>query len=166
MKRFLITILVILFFTPFNASAQSADSTNVQSVGHLMFHGVPMEGTIEHFSDAIRKHFQLKRMMGAERNWIFQGFIYGKECPMQVFYTKKTRQVCRIIVMPKNIDNNAWLDSLTTDYGEPIEIELGYAWQSPQGTILLRVIEGYDPALIYLDKIGQAIYNEEENKRR
>lgn len=166
MNKHLYALLVLFLALPFSIKAQDEISEKTDTLGRLDFLGIPMTGTIEEFGDKLKHHFQLKRMMGAERNWIFQGFIYGRECPFQVFYTKKSRQVFRIIVMPKNLEPYVWVDSLSHDYGEPIEMELGYMWQRPEGTILLRVIDGYDPALIYLDKVGQEAYKEEEKKRK
>lgn len=164
MKKILFVLLTMFCAMPIAASAQVADMVKGDTAVNLFFQGVPMSGTIDEFADALRPHFTLKRKMGSDRNWIFQGYVYGKECPFQVFYTKKTRKVYRVTVMPKNLDANIWLDSLTVDYGTPAETELGYLWQLPQGTVLLRVIEGYDPALILLDKVGQAALKEEEGK--
>lgn len=166
MKKVLLSLIFVIGVLPLTTKAQEAETQLPDSTKHLSFHNIPMQGTIEEFGDKLKHHFQLKRMMGAERNWIFQGFVYGKDCPFQVFYTKKTRAPFRITVMPKNLEARIWVDSLSNDYGEPVYMELGYLWQLPEGTILLRVIEGYDPALIFLDRQGQAAYKEEEKKRK
>lgn len=162
-KRLFLFIAVTLFLSlVLKAQSETTQETGALDSKHLQFQGVSMEGTIDDFTERLKPRFQLKRKMGSDRQWIYYGFIFGKETYFQVDYTKKSRTVYRVTIMPKHIDEQTWIDSLNYAYGASVDTEMGILWKRPEGTILFRTLEGYDPALILLDKVGQSVLKEEK----
>lgn len=143
---------------------QASDTVSVNEAvpEHMMFEGVPMGITIDEFTERLKPRFQLKRKMGGDRNFIYQGYIFGHETYFQASYTRKSRIVYKVLVTPKNIDDVVWLDSLSHRYGEPVLTDKGYLWQRPEGMVLYYVPQGYETALFYVDSKGNAIFKEEE----
>ncbi len=124
--------------------------------------GIPIEGTINDFTDAMRPRFPLQKRVGDERYYIFKGTVYGHILYLKAEYTRKSRTVYRVTVEPKHIDQNALIDSLVVDYGTPEEITGGYRWTMNEGDVLLYTPEGYDPVLMYFDREGLLKYKEEK----
>lgn len=162
MKRRVYLFITLCLISLQGVMAQLGDVRDSSICRHLDFQGVSMGISIEDFAEQLKPRFTVRRKMGGERQWILQGYIFGYDTYFQVDYSKKSRSVFRITAMPKNIHDVVWIDSLTTHYGSPLTTDMGLLWQRPEGTVLFRVLEGYDPALILLDKAGQAAWKEEK----
>ena len=129
---------------------------------HLKFQGVPIEGNINQFTDNMQPRYKLKKKQGGEQRYIYEGPVYGYNCYLEASYSRKSRTVYKVMVTPKSINQSAWLDSLSTHYGEPIETDRGLLWAPDGGKILFYTPEGYDPVLIYLDSQGLQRFSEEK----
>ena len=129
---------------------------------HLDFLGYPMEGNITDFTAKIRQRFPLQKRVGGDRYYIYQGSVFGINSYLKAEYTRKSKTVYKITVTPKNIDQNALLDSLVAHYQEPIEVQGGYRWNREGGTVFLYTPQGYDPVLMYFDEAGVATFREEK----
>jgi len=139
-----------------------AQSEKTDTIKHLDFQGVNIEGSIDTFKDNMQPRFVLKKRVGAENYYLFEGPMYGHNVYVQAYYTRKSRTPYRVVVSPKNIDLIAWQDSLVNTYGEGTQTEQGLLWQKPEGIILYYAPEGYDTALIYLDSQGNNAFREEK----
>lgn len=160
-------MLALLTFVQSVAKAQvDSVATSIndvsETVPNLLFQGVPMEGTIDQFTERLKPRYQLKRKMGGDHNFIFHGPVFGHDTYFQASYTRKSRTIYKVLVTPKNINEVAWLDSLVAHYGAPEDTPKGWLWQRPEGMILFYTPEGYDCALIYLDAKGNALFKEEK----
>ncbi len=129
---------------------------------HLSFLGHPMGITIEDFTSDIRQRFPLQKKVGGDRYYIFKGNVYGHDCYFKAEYTRKTRTVYKITVTPKQVEQNALIDSLVAHHGEALDVQGGYRWNVSGGTIFLYTPEGYDPVLMYFDERGVAMFREEK----
>lgn len=124
--------------------------------------GIPMEGNINDFTDRMRQRYPLQKKVGGERYYIYKGTVCGHDSYLKAEYSRKSRTVYKITVTPKNIDQNAYVDSLNARYGEGVRIEKGYRWNAPGGTVLLYMLEGYDPVLMLFDEQGVAAFRKEQ----
>lgn len=129
---------------------------------HLDFLGVEIKGSIDDIKEKLEPNFKLKKRVGTENYYLFEGPMFGYNVPVQVSYTRKSRTIFRFTVTPKNINLLAWQDSLINKYGDPVQTEQGLLWQRPEGMILYYAPQGYETALIYLDAAGNAAYKEEK----
>ena len=129
---------------------------------HLDFMGHPIEGNITDFTAAIRQQYPLQKKVGGDRYYIYQGNVFGNNCYLKAEYTRKSKTVYKITVEPKQIDQNALIDSLVANYGEALEVQGGYRWNRPGGTVFLYTPQGYDPILMYFDEQGVAAFREEK----
>ena len=162
MKTLLLSLLMFLSVTPMSAQK---DTT---AVAHILFEGVEVKGDIYDFSDALQKRgFVLKKRIGNEQQFIFQGSVCGHSSYVQVSYTKHSRTVYRVMVQPKHISQNDYLDSLQVRYGEVFdETERGYQWMLPTGAVMFFTPDGYDPTLVVMDATGVAAFKEENERPR
>lgn len=149
----------LLLFSALGLHAQTTDSAEPK---HLDFLGISIEGDIDDFNSRMQPRFKLKKRVGGENQYIYEGSMFGYNTYLQVNFTRKTRTVYRILVTPKNINTMAWQDSLYAHYGEPVETQQGPLWQKPEGMILYYTPQGYDTALIYLDALGNEAFKEEK----
>ncbi len=131
---------------------------------HLDFMGFPIEGTIEDFTERIRQRYPLKRKMGGDQYYIYQGTVCGHISYLKAEYSRKTKTVYKITVQPQHIDENAYVDSLVARYGRAEEIQGGYRWIKPGGEIFLYLPQGYDPVLMYFDVKGFEKYKAEKKR--
>lgn len=155
-----------------SASTLSAQTdtaaTNVAdtaAVTHVLFEGVEVKGDIYDFAAVLQKHgFSLEKRLGNELSYIFKGTVCGHSSYIQVSYTKRTRTVYRIIVEPKHVALNDYIDSLQVRYGEITdETERGYQWMLPTGAVMLFTPAGYDPKLVIMDGLGVEAYKDENS---
>ncbi len=135
-------------------------AVGIRAQQHLDFMGYPMQGSITDFTEAIRQRFPLQKKVGGDYYYIFRGSVYGHDSYFKVEYTRKSRTVYKITVTPKQIDQNALVDSLVCHYGNALEVQGGYRWNRPGGTIFLYTPEGYDPVLMYFDEQGVKQFRE------
>ncbi|MBQ6432836.1 MAG: hypothetical protein IJJ94_02640 [Bacteroidaceae bacterium] len=149
-------------------AAAPADSVAAQatSTEHILFEGIEVKGDIYEFAAVMQKRgFTLSKRLGNEKAYIFKGTVCGQSCYVQASYTKHTRTVYRLMVQPKHVDLNSYLDSLNVRYGQVFdETERGYQWMLPNGAVMFITPEGYDPTLVVMDAIGVAAYKDEENR--
>lgn len=131
---------------------------------HLDFLGTPIEGNITDFTAKMRPRFPLQKRVGDERYYIYHGPVFGHNCYLKAEYSRKSRTVYKVTVTPKNIDQNALVDSLQLHYGQPEEMQGGYRWNREGGVVFLYMPQGYDPFLIYLDAQGVERFREEKEK--
>ncbi len=159
MKALVISLLMML---PLCAQT---DST---AVTHITFEGVEVKGDIYEFSDILQKRgFVLKKRLGNEQQFIFQGAVCGHNSYVQVSYTKHSRTVYRIMVQPKHVSPNDYLDSLQVRYGNIFdETERGYQWMLPTGAVMFFTPDGYDPTLVIMDAEGVATFKDENERPR
>lgn len=154
------TICAILYaMLPVAIQAQTDNDSITQ---HLDFMGVSMEGNIDDFTQRMQPRFRFKKRVRGENQVIFEGSMFGYNVFARASYTRKTRTVYRMLITPKNINQIAWVDSLTARYGMPVETRQGLLFQRPGGMILYYTPEGYDTALIYLDAKGNEAFTEEK----
>lgn len=142
--------------------AMSAQTTEETASKHLDFLGVSIEGNIDDFTKRMQPKFKLKKRVGGENYYIFEGPMFGYDVYAQVNYTRKSRTVYRVMVTPQNINTIAWQDSLVARYGQPLETPQGQLFQMPGGKILYYTPQGYDSAMIYLDSAGNGVFVEEK----
>ena len=162
MKTLFLSMLMFLSVMPLSAQP---DST---AVTHILFEGIEVKGDIYEFSDILQKRgFALKKRLGNELQFIFQGSVCGHNSYVQVSYTKHSRTVYRVLVQPKHISQNDYLDSLRVRYGEESDItERGYQWMLPTGAVMFFTPDGYDPTLVVMDATGVAAFKEENERPR
>ena len=129
---------------------------------HLDFMGYPIEGNITDFTAQVRQRFPVQKRVGGDRYYIYQGTVFGHNTYLKAEYSRKSRTVYKITVTPKQIDENAFLDSHFAHYGEALEVQGGYRWNRPGGTVFLYTPEGYDPVLMYFDEQGVATFRKEQ----
>ncbi len=129
---------------------------------HLNFMNIPIQGDITDFTESMRPRYKLQKKVGDENYYIYRGPFYGHEVYMKAEYTRKSRTVYRVTVTPKHIDQNALLDSLVVHHGAPQETKTGYGWSTPEGIIMLQLPQGYDPIVMYIDRKGAAVFQEEK----
>ena len=141
------------------AKAQTAEN---DSVKHLTFMGIPIEGSIDSFKDSMEPKYKLKRKVGSENYFLFEGPMFGHNVYIQAYYSRKTRTPYRVVVSPKHLSLEVWQDSLISTFGDPVRTEQGLLWQRPEGMILHYTPEGYDTALIFLDSKGNEAFREEK----
>lgn len=150
MKRVL-TILSLLACV-FTASAQ-----------HMEFCGVSMEGKIADFAKALReKNFKLKEKRVDNGFYVMEGTYCAVSSTFTVSYTPRTKTVYQIRVMPRHIDEMAYVEKLTSLYGEAQETENGLRWEMENGGVFYVKPEGMDPYVIIVDAAGFALYKEEK----
>ncbi len=149
-------------------SAPADTVASVATTEHILFEGLEVKGDIYDFSAAIQKRgFTLSKRLGNENAYIFKGTVCGQSCYVQASYTKHSRTVYRLMVQPKHVDLNSYLDSLRVRYGQVFdETERGYQWMLPNGAVMFFTPEGYDPTLVVMDAIGVAAYKEEDDRPR
>ncbi len=155
MKR-LLYYFALMLLSP-TAMAQE-DTTQV----HLCFMDISIQGNITDFTEAMRPRYKLQKKVGDENYYIYRGPFYGHEVYMKAEYTRKSRTVYRVTVTPKHIDQNALLDSLVVHHGTPQETRAGYGWSTAEGIIMLQMPQGYDPIVMYIDRKGAAVFQEEK----
>ncbi len=144
-------------------SPQEADTlAEATQVQHLEFFGIPIQGNITDFTQAMQPRYRLQKKKGDEGYYIYKGPVCGHDMYLKAEYTRKSRTVYKVTVTPQYIDANAFLDSLTVMFGEPTRIEKGYRWVYPEGEIILYMVQGFDPVLIYLDLAGAIALKEEK----
>ena len=149
MKR---TVLLIFFLSLLSTSkAQNLD-----------FMGYPMGVSITNFTKEVRQRYSLEKRVGGDDYYIFKGPVDGHNVYLKADYSHKSRMVYRITVTPKHIDLNAFVDSITVHHGEPEEVEGGYKWQKPEGSVFLYTPAGYDTTLIFLDYEAAKVCLEEK----
>ncbi len=165
MKTLLTSLLLLLSAATLNAQSDSAAITKPT---HILFEGLEVKGDIYEFSEVLQKHgFVLKKRLGNESQFIFQGTVCGHSSYVQVSYTKHTRTVYRIMVQPKHVSQNDYLDSLQVRYGEVFdETERGYQWMLPTGAVMFFTPDGYDPTLVVMDAEGVAAFKDENERPR
>lgn len=175
MKRPFFFLLVCGFCLALSAQeaandAVAADSTanKATATEHIIFEGIEVKGDIYEFAATMQKRgFQLSKRVGNENMYIFKGTVCGQSCYVQASYTKHTRTVYRLMVQPKHVDINVYLDSLQARYGQYTdETERGYQWMLPGGAVMFITPEGYDPTLVVMDAIGVAAYKDENDRPR
>ncbi len=154
-------LLCLCLFACLSVSINAQVATKEKS-SHLSFLGIPIEGSIDDFSAKMQPRFTLKKKVGAENHFIFEGAMYGHNMLLQVYYTKKTRTTYRVVVSPKHINMEEFQDSLKHDFGTPNVTEQGLLWQKDEGIILHYTPEGYDTALIFLDAQGNQVFTKEK----
>ncbi len=157
MKR--LTAVIAFLCLCLGASAQE-DSISAQE--HLDFFGVPIEGNITQFTANLQPRFRLQKKKGDENYYIYKGPVCGHDMYLKAEYSRKSRTVYKVTVTPQYIDALAFLDSLTVMYGSPEEMEKGYRWMFPAGEVILYMVQGFDPVLIYLDLQGAVAFKEEK----
>ncbi|MCR4994617.1 MAG: hypothetical protein K6A32_04440 [Bacteroidales bacterium] len=171
---------VLFFLSASVAAAQTEDSAVAEYRGtvaiesidtlptHILFEGIEVKGDIYEFSEVMQKNgYKLKKRLGNEQQFIFQGPVCGHNSYIQASYTKHTRTVFRVLVQPKHVSQNDYLDSLKVRYGEVFdETERGYQWMTPAGAVMFFTPDGYDPTLVIMDGEGVAAYKEEEDRPR
>ena len=116
-----LSLLLILLFIPLVVLAQSE---------HLTFKGIPIDGTLSHFSSQlVKKGFT--KMYSEDGQAIFQGDFAGyKDCMVVVSTLDQEDLVYMVAVAFPSKDQWALLESnysslkdmLTTKYGEPSEV--------------------------------------------
>ena len=145
------------------ADTTAVSVTDTAAVAHVLFEGIEVKGDIYEFSAVMQKHgFTLEKRLGNELSYIFKGAVCGHNSYIQVSYTKRTRTVYRVMVQPKHVSLNDYLDSLQVRYGEiSDETERGYQWILPTGAAMLFTRDGYDPTLVVMDAQGVEAYKEE-----
>lgn len=156
MKRIFFLFLILL--AAFHAGAQQAGS---QQPTHLSFLDVEISGNIKDFAERMKAHYRLTKRLRDNYCYIFEGTLFGYSVPIQAYYTPRSQTTYKLMVSPKAVDENAWTDSLTARYGQPIDSERGLLWERPGGIILYYRPEGYNPVLLWLDGEGQAAYSKE-----
>ena len=173
MKKTLFAIAMACFAWSLQAqeptTTTAPDTTSAPAfTEHILFEGIEVKGDIYDFSAVMQKRgFTLAKRVGNESMYIFKGTVCGQPCYLQASYTKHTRTVYRILVQPKHVDLNVYLDSLRARYGETYdETERGYQWQLPNGGVMFITPEGYDPTLVVMDALGVAAYKEENDRPR
>ena len=151
-----------------NATATPDTASTKAATEHILFEGIEVKGDIYEFAAVMQKNrFTLSKRLGNEYAYIFKGTVCGQSCYVQASYSKHSRTVYRIMVQPKNVDLNAYLDSLRVRYGEPYdETERGYEWMLTNGAVMFFTPEGYDPTLVIMDAIGVAAFKEENERPR
>lgn len=158
-----LAILGLLALLPFGAKAQNTDGNKAKEAPkHLNFMGVSISGSIDDFTSKMEPRYKLKKRVGADNYYIFEGPMFGHNVLLQTYYTRKSRTPYRVVVSPKIINTDQFKDSLIVKYGTPEQTEQGLLWQRPEGIILYYTPEGYDTAVIYLDNLGNAAYREEK----
>jgi len=150
MKKILLLMFVAL--TSIGASAQE----------HLSFLGYPMGVTISDFTTNIRQRFPLQKKVGGDSYYIFKGNVYGHDSYFKAEYSRKTKIVYKITVTPKQVEQNALIDSLVVHHGQAMEVQGGYRWNVEGGTVFLYTPDGYDPVLMYFDERGVERFREEK----
>ena len=164
-RTFLTGFLAVLagFIGAGSVSAQTTeqDDTAQTAPQHLSFQGVSIEGDITDFTSRMQPRYRMKKRVSGEY-CIFEGPVFGYTTYLQASYSRKSHTVYKVMVTPKAINQEAWLDSLQTHYGEPVETDKGLLWTRPEGKILFYMPQGYDPVLIYLDEIGVNAFVEEK----
>ena len=118
--------------------------------------------TISDFTANIRQRFPLQKKVGGDSYYIFKGNVYGHDSYFKAEYSRKTKIVYKITVTPKQVEQNALIDSLVAHHGQALEVQGGYRWNVQGGTIFLYTPEGYDPVLMYFDEQGVARFREEK----
>lgn len=143
------------------ASADSVLETSAPA--HILFEGVEVKGDIYDFAKALEdRGFQLKTRKGDSNYYIFKGSVCGNNCYFKVMYSKKTHTVASIVVEPKSVNINYFVDSLSVRYGACSGFDgEKYVWNLPNGGVMFRTPEGYDPILVVMDAEG-AVRNKEE----
>lgn len=169
MKKHILAVFALLALVASQAKSQSpatepvvADSVSETVPEHLCFQDIPIAGSIDEFTELMKPRYQLKKKIGGDQYFIFYGSLFGYDTYLQVSYTRKSRTVYKVMATPKSINQQAWIDSLTALYGDPIYTDRGWVWQRPEGMIVYYTPEGYDSALIYLDYAGQEVFRKEK----
>ena len=95
---------------------------------HLKFMGIPIDGPLQNFCQALeKKNFQQEKMQDDRAK--YEGSFTGKPAYVIVEATPKTQTVCDVLVA--YMDNRTWeemedqyfglKEQLTAKYGEPVE---------------------------------------------
>ena len=168
MKTLFLFLTLLLSATTSRAQADApavVSAADTATVTHVLFEGIEVKGDIYEFSNVLQKHgFKLEKRLGNDLSYIFKGTVCGHSSYVQVSYTKRTRTVWRVIVEPKHVSLNDYVDSLQVRYGEATdETERGYQWMLPTGAVMLFTPSGYDPKLVIMDGIGAEAYKDENN---
>lgn len=146
-----------------NTQAQVAEEkSNEESVGHLKFNGFELGTDIDSFTEQLKEKYELKRKMGGDKYFIFYGFVLGHDTYFQVHYSKKSKTVYKVQIMPKNAKDDLILELLTEQYGEPMLTTQGQLWKMPEGLVLMHSVENSDPAIIYLDSKANEVFVKEK----
>lgn len=165
------TFLSCLFLMlPFTISAQdaspeAADTTAKPATEHILFEGVEVKGDIYTFYRELEHHgFKLIKRLADTEQYAMRGKIAGNTCDFLISYSHETRTVYRIMARPKRVNIPAYLDSLKVRYGEPYDFEdETYKWMTPNGMVMFKTPDDYDPTLLILDALGVKAYKEEED---
>ncbi len=174
MKRLFFAALFACCTLCLTAQSTATDTLAVDSMPtalltpHILFEGVELKGDIYDFSAAMQKRgFSLSKRLGNDNAYIFQGTVCGHTCYTQVSYTRHSRTVYKIMVQPKHVDLNVYLDSICARYGQVYDqTERGYQWMLPNGAVMLFTPDGYDPTLVVMDAEGVAAFKEENDRPR
>lgn len=161
-KRFFLFLSTVLLSS--SLYAQSATNTVSQNdtIGHMTFQNVEMGCDIDTFTQRLRPRFELKRKMGGDMYFIYHGFVFGYDTYFQAYYSKKSKTVYKVQVMPKFVNHDALVDSLSAKNGQYVLTDRGELWKNEKGLILLHSVEGSDPAILYLDSKANDLYLKEK----
>lgn len=131
---------------------------------HMDFCGVELTGSIRDVSDKLRKSgFKLKQKRPDDCFYIFEGKYCGQTTYFNVNYTPKTKTVYQVRVTPRNINEEALVDSLLAKYGSECESTgEGYCWTTEAGGIFYIKKEHYDPFVVIIDGEGMTLKKQEE----
>lgn len=146
-----------------NAAPTAADTAAAQP--HILFEGVPVQGDIYEFYKVLeRRGFKLLKRISGSDQYAMKGTVAGNTCEMLISYSHQTRTVYRIMARPKHVNTVAYLDSLKVRYGEPYDVDGDtYKWMLPNGMVMFKAPDSYDPTLVVLDALGVKAYREEED---
>lgn len=147
-----------------NTQPVVADSAELASE-HILFEGIEVKGDIYDFFKELERHgFKLIKRMADTGQYAMRGTIAGNTCDFLISYSHSSKTVYRIMARPKRVNISAYLDSLKVRYGEPYDYEdETYKWMLPNGMVMFKTPEGYDPTLLILDALGVKAYREEED---
>ena len=156
---------------PFAINAQgevrpeAADTAAQPATEHILFEGIEVKGDIYTFYRELQKHgFKLIKRMADTEQYAMNGKIAGAACDFLISYSHESRTVYRIMARPKRVNIPAYLDSLKVRYGEPYDYEdETYKWMLPNGMVMFKAPDAYDPTLVILDALGVKAYKEEED---
>lgn len=145
-----------------NAQSTESEAGGNATPQHLLFQGIPIGGNIDTFTENLKPRYKLKKKVGGDHYFIYEGPVFGCNTYLQASFSRKSRTVYKVVITPKNINQMAWVDSLSVHYGEPVDTDRGLLWQRPEGMVLFYAPEGYDCALFFLDQEGNDVFVKEK----
>ncbi|MCR5820657.1 MAG: hypothetical protein K6F94_06920 [Bacteroidaceae bacterium] len=179
MKRFMILCTLCLVagaavslapFVSVKASPAAVSQTvDEEIVGHIKFIGVEVKGDIYEFSKALKKNgAKITKRMGDSDQYAMRGTVYGAaNCDFLVSYTPNSRTVYRVMARPKHINVINYLHLLELTYGSYADYaDETYKWVLPNGMVMFKVPDGYDPTLLIIDAAGFTAYQDESGQKQ